>query len=53
APSREAFMRALARSLFLSADMAHAVHPNYSEVHDDRHMPLLNRGPVIKSHAGQ
>jgi len=53
AEPREALMRALARSLFVSADMAHAVHPNYSEKHDARHLPVLNGGPVIKSHAGK
>ncbi len=50
---REAFMRAMARSVFISADMAHAVHPNYADQHDAQHMPVINRGPVIKSNAGQ
>lgn len=50
---REAFMRGIARSLFISADMAHAVHPNYSEMHDANHLPMINSGPVIKSNAGQ
>jgi aspartyl aminopeptidase len=50
---REALMRAVAASLFISADMAHAVHPNYSDKHDSRHLPVINQGPVIKSHSGQ
>ena len=50
---REALMRAVAASLFISADMAHAVHPNYSDKHDGRHLPVINQGPVIKSHSGQ
>ena len=50
---REDFLRALANSFFISADMAHAIHPNYSDRHDSQHMPIINGGPVIKSNAGQ
>ncbi|MBI5427937.1 MAG: M18 family aminopeptidase [Nitrospinae bacterium] len=50
---REAFIRAVARSLFISADMAHAVHPNYPEMHDANHMPAINKGPAVKTNAGQ
>ena len=50
---RETFFRSMANSFFISADMAHAVHPNYSEKHDARHMPVLNGGPVIKCNSNQ
>lgn len=51
--SREDYHRALAGSLCVSADMAHAVHPNYEGRHESRHKPVLNGGPVIKVNAQQ
>jgi aspartyl aminopeptidase len=52
-PDREAFHQACARSSCISADMAHAVHPNYASRHDPRHKPQLNGGPVIKTNSQQ
>ena len=50
---RDALPRALARSLLVSADMAHAVHPNYADKHDKLHGPKLGDGPAIKINAGR
>jgi aspartyl aminopeptidase len=47
------FRRALARSACVSADNAHAVHPNYPERHEPGHRPLVNAGPAIKVNANQ
>jgi len=43
----------VAGSLFVSADNAHAVHPNFAGKHDPDHLVLLNQGPVIKTNANQ
>ncbi len=49
----ETMARVLARSLLISADNAHALHPNYETKHDPQHQPRLNGGPVIKFNANQ
>ncbi|MBN7798160.1 M18 family aminopeptidase [Parahaliea mediterranea] len=41
------------RSMMISADNAHGIHPNYADRHDDNHGPRLNAGPVIKINANQ
>jgi aspartyl aminopeptidase len=51
--SAEDVHRALARSLFVSVDMAHAVHPNYADLHEPQHAPRLGGGPVIKINSAQ
>jgi len=45
--------RALARSFFISADMAHAWNPNFPAAYDPGHRVHINGGPVIKSNANQ
>lgn len=50
---REDFFRALYSSFLISADMAHALHPNAGELHDPVNRPLINKGPVIKINANQ
>lgn len=50
---RDAYHQAVAASLCISADMAHAVHPNHADRHEPRHKPVLNGGPVIKINSQQ
>lgn len=50
---QQAFHRAMAHSKLVSADMAHAVHPNYSDRHEPSHTPILGGGPVLKHNANQ
>ena len=49
----EGYFQAVANSTSISADLAHAVHPNYSDKHDTESRPVLGGGPVIKYSAGQ
>ena len=51
--TEEAFYQAVERAFMVSADNAHAWHPNYSEIYDPTNHPVLGGGPVIKFNAAQ
>ena len=51
--TEEDYYRALASSFMVSADNAHAVHPNHPEKTDAENCVYMNEGIVIKSQAGQ
>ena len=53
APAPDAHARAVARSFLVSADMGHAVHPNFPAKHEDNHAPRVNGGVVVKTNAKQ
>ena len=49
----EAYWRSVEKAFMVSADNAHAWHPNYSEKYDPTNHPVLGGGPVIKFNAAQ
>ena len=51
--TEEAYYQAVERAFMVSADNAHAWHPNYSEKYDPTNHPMLGGGPVIKFNAAQ
>ena len=51
--TREQYLMAVASSFMISADNAHAVHPNHADVADPTNRPAINEGIVIKYNANQ
>jgi aspartyl aminopeptidase len=49
--TRDDFLRAVGGSMHVSADMAHATHPNYPDKHEPQHQVALNGGPIVKMNA--
>jgi len=52
-PDAQERFQVISRSLLVSTDNAHGIHPNYPTKHDDNHGPVLNGGPVVKINARQ
>ena len=52
-PSPALLDQSMAKSFLVSADVGHAVHPNYTSKHEENHRPHMNGGIVIKTNAKQ
>jgi aspartyl aminopeptidase len=51
--SQESFARGVSRSVMISCDNAHGLHPNFSEKYEESSAPIINQGPVLKLNAKQ
>ncbi|TFK28834.1 peptidase M18, aminopeptidase I [Coprinopsis marcescibilis] len=52
-PTPSTLAQSIASSFLISADMGHAIHPNYTAKHEEKHRPYMNGGIVIKTNAKQ
>lgn len=52
-PTPSTLAQSITRSFLISADMGHAVHPNYISKHEENHKPVMNGGIVVKTNAKQ
>jgi len=52
-PTPASFAQSITQSFLISADMGHALHPNYTSKHEEKHKPQMNGGIVIKTNAKQ
>ena len=52
-PDPQSRVQMISRSMMISVDNAHGIHPNFADKHDANHGPRLNAGPVIKVNANQ
>ena len=52
-PDYSDYVEMIRSSLMISADNAHAIHPNFANKHDSNHAPHINKGVVIKVNANQ
>ncbi len=51
--TKDDFLKTMRKSVMISCDNAHALHPNFPSKHDENHAPILNDGVVIKINANQ